>query len=285
MRVVANAYDADAETVTVKLPLGTEMARKDKETGKVIEPSPPWGIEVTDDGHGMTPGEAKRFYLEVGRDRRTHPDQGPQSREKQRAVMGRKGIGKLAPFGVCRVIEVVSSGGTATDKGYYTTHFLLEFDRIMTAGESMTNGARKSDRVPLQAGEHDGTYGGARGRRSACPRSSRKRVPEHDVFKRQLERRFTVAEDDFTVKVQDTRGQHGDFEIELFDFPIEPSTLIDLSTRPVPLDYGTELPVSGQIGMATVLIPQRGDGRGSHLRAGQDHRYYPRLRAAGRLHR
>jgi hypothetical protein len=135
--LVANSYDADAENVRVELPLGTELAKYDKDSGKAAEPDPPWTIQVTDDGHGMTPAEAKRFCLDVGRDRRLYPDQGPKSREKTRSVLGRKGIGKLAPFGVCRVIEILSSGGPSTKDGYYTTHFYLDFDRWRSRQETL----------------------------------------------------------------------------------------------------------------------------------------------------
>ena len=46
--------------------------------------------------------------------------------------MGRKGIGKLAPFGICKKIEVISSGGQLVPgKGYLTTHFFLDFDKIL----------------------------------------------------------------------------------------------------------------------------------------------------------
>ena len=51
--------------------------------------------------------------------------------------MGRKGIGKLAPFGICRLIEVISSGGPHVDgKGYLTTHFLLDYNKIVTTPTS-----------------------------------------------------------------------------------------------------------------------------------------------------
>jgi hypothetical protein len=248
--LVANSYDADAETVRIELPVGTALAKKNKETGEVEEPNPPWMIEVTDDGHGMTPTEAKRFYLEVGRDRRAHEEQGPRSREKERAVMGRKGIGKLAPFGVCRVIEIISSGGEQTDQGYYTTHFLLEYDRIMAAGREDDDAERSND-VPLEAGELDGTYRGQPGTTVRLSSFLPKRVPDYETFKRQLERRFALAAEDFSITVHDTRGQQEDFEVEPFDVPIEESTRIDLSQRPVPLEDGQELPVTGQIGMAT----------------------------------
>ena len=103
--LVANAYDADAERVDVCLPLASLLGNRDDDDldGEIIE--------VRDNGHGMDPGEADRHFLTVGQDRRTNPEQGALSRHKSRPVMGRKGIGKLAPFGICDRIEVLSSGG------------------------------------------------------------------------------------------------------------------------------------------------------------------------------
>src|SRR4051812_32615125 len=79
--LVANAWDADASEVLVRLPLGTELARKGEDHDHGYE------IEVIDNGHGMTPDEARRDYLHVGRDRREHPEQGGHSRERGRPVM------------------------------------------------------------------------------------------------------------------------------------------------------------------------------------------------------
>src|SRR5258708_6401825 len=138
--LVANSYDADAESVDVKLPLSTLLAIKDEE-GHVIDQG--YVIEIEDDGHGMTPKEAIDFYLEIGRDRRKHTGQGGKSRTKQRPVMGRKGIGKLAPFGICRRIEVISGGGEPKEQGYLVTHFFMDYDQIMTEGEGP---------VPLEVG-------------------------------------------------------------------------------------------------------------------------------------
>ncbi len=87
--LIANSYDADAETVTVRLPLNVAMATT--AGGEVKDKG--LSIEVVDDGHGMTPDEARSFYLKVGTDRRARTD-GALSREKKRPVMGRKGIGQ-----------------------------------------------------------------------------------------------------------------------------------------------------------------------------------------------
>jgi HSP90 family molecular chaperone len=126
--LIANAYDADAENVWVELPLSTVLADKNLTTGEPEDKG--YSIVVRDDGHGMTPDEARAFYLLVGRDRRA--TQGQRSRIKERPVMGRKGIGKLAPFGICKKIEVLSSGGDyVPGEGYLTTHFFMDFDRIL----------------------------------------------------------------------------------------------------------------------------------------------------------
>src|SRR5437773_3869140 len=60
--LIANSYDADATEVVVELPLGTELASKDPDTNGSIDK----GLEIVvrDNGHGMTPTEARDFYLQ-----------------------------------------------------------------------------------------------------------------------------------------------------------------------------------------------------------------------------
>lgn len=170
--LIANCYDADAEVVTVELPLGTELASKDPSTKQPQDKG--YEIVVRDDGHGMSPTEARAFYLKVGRDRRTHPEQGGTSRTKDRPVMGRKGIGKLAPFGICRQIEVLSAGGDEiAGKGYLTTHFFLDFDKIVTDDEKP---------VQLEVGEQDETYSAETGTTVRLTQFLSKRVPDSATF-------------------------------------------------------------------------------------------------------
>jgi hypothetical protein len=52
--LIANGYDADAETVTVRLPLNVQLASKSG--GQLRDLN--YVIDVEDDGHGMTPDEA-----------------------------------------------------------------------------------------------------------------------------------------------------------------------------------------------------------------------------------
>jgi hypothetical protein len=83
--LIANSYDADAENVRVKLPLGRYLATR-KADGTLDEKG--FVIEVIDDGHGMTPVEADTLFLRVGRDRRD--EQGETKRNGHAVMHGRE---------------------------------------------------------------------------------------------------------------------------------------------------------------------------------------------------
>lgn len=86
---VANAWDADAEKVAIR-----------------IDPDGKW-IEIADDGIGMSIEDMNDKYLRVGYRRRNEPDGGVTA--KKRPVMGRKGLGKLSLFSIADTIEVQSA--------------------------------------------------------------------------------------------------------------------------------------------------------------------------------
>ena len=93
---VANAWDADAETVDIK-----------------IDPNGNW-IEIVDDGIGMSVDDMNGKYLRVGYRRRDEDAEHGKTTAKGRPVMGRKGLGKLSLFSIANVIEVESArDGTA----------------------------------------------------------------------------------------------------------------------------------------------------------------------------
>ena len=279
--LVANAYDADAESVRVRLPLASllgtrqgtpghahqdanhglqssvgHMAIALGKTQDILETQEDYGhapdslaestndlIEVRDNGHGMDPAEADKHFLTVGQDRRINPRQGPLSRNKQRPVMGRKGIGKLAPFGICTRIEVISSGGVATPNGYLTSHFILDYNEIIQDTEESYYPER---------GAKDRTYSHDPGTTIRLSAFQRKRVPDQETFMRQLARRFGAQQSDFKIVVEDTRDPkvNPPTPVMSVDIPVVDSTRIELSTRPVLLDEGATLPVIGWIGMA-----------------------------------
>lgn len=238
--LIANCYDADATQVTVRLPLSTLLARKG--TGGAPEDAG-YVVEVVDDGHGMTPNEAIDFYLQVGRDRRTHPEQGKTSREKKRPVMGRKGIGKLAPFGICRLIEVISAGGPKTPQGFLVTHFTMDYDKIL---------ADTDQPVTFEPGSTDRTYAPTRGTTIRLKSFLPKRVPDAETFHRQLARRFVFARPDFAITVEDTRdpATNPPKKVDPMKVPLLEGTRVGVSGRPVVTDDGESLAVTGWLGLA-----------------------------------
>lgn len=268
--LVANAYDADATLVRVRLPIGRLLGR-DLGTGDEEDSGQeqlPFGevprtaaddeaglgaegetavedelIEVFDDGHGMNPGEADRNFLTVGQDRRTNPEQGATSRKFERKVMGRKGIGKLAPFGICSRIEVISAGGEETEDGFLTSHFVLDYGEIIQDTEMSYHPER---------GERDRTYSKSSGTTIRLSDFQRKRVPDKETFLRQLARRFGGHQTGFEIVVQDSQEAEDEpgTTVTSVSIPVVAKTRIDLGSRPVPTDSGKNLPVSGWIGMA-----------------------------------
>jgi hypothetical protein len=237
--LIANAYDADAEHVRVKLPLNRALATKTQEgidrKGYIVE--------VIDDGHGMTPAEAQEYYMEIGRDRREHDGQGKYTRKKNRAVMGRKGIGKLAPFGVCERMEVISAGGEETEDGYLVSHFKMDYDEIV---------ADTDEPIELEKGDKDGTYQDESGTTVRLKKFRRKRVPDKDTFHRQLASRFVFAETDFEITVEDIREDepHPSETVDPFSVDKVEETLIDLSERPIETESGETLHPDGWLAMA-----------------------------------
>jgi hypothetical protein len=239
--LVANGHDADAENVWIEVPLNTVLASKDPATGEPVDRG--YLIVVRDDGHGMTPAESKAYYLQVGRDRRLSVGQGNRSRIKNRPVMGRKGIGKLAPFGICKRIELISSGGElVAGRGYLTTHFYLDFDEILQDTD---------EEITLDAGELDRTYQDHSGTTVRLTMFLPKRVPAVEDFQRQLGIRFAFGDPDFKIHIRDTRQDPPqDYDVEEFKVDTHPETYLDVSQRPVRTAEGEELPVRGWVAMA-----------------------------------
>lgn len=244
--LIANSYDADAETVMVSVPLGTALARK-RDDGTIDDEG--YLLIVDDDGHGMDPDEAQKYFLSIGSDRRTRAEAGGKSRKKKRPVMGRKGIGKLAPFGICKRIEVRSAGGPLTDKGYQVSHFILDFDDIVRDEEGD---------VPVASGPDDKTWDKTTGTTVTLSDFLPKRVPARTIFERQVARRFALAKDDFTIVVANSRlngdgSKDNDFSIPKFQVEVNDATRIDVSSRPVEYS-GRLLPVTGWLAFGKQAI-------------------------------
>jgi hypothetical protein len=104
--LISNSYDAEAENVTIRL--------IDKGDKKII---------LEDDGHGMTFQEVNDKFLLIGRNRRNNEDS-QRSENNKRYVIGKKGLGKLAFFGIAEHIRV------ETIKDHKKTIFELDWKKI-----------------------------------------------------------------------------------------------------------------------------------------------------------
>jgi HSP90 family molecular chaperone len=104
--LVSNAYDAEANNVKIHL--------FDDGEKKII---------VEDDGHGMSFQEINSKFLLIGRNRRV-AGESQKSENGKRFVIGKKGLGKLAFFGIAEHIRV------ETIKNFKRSIFEMDWGKI-----------------------------------------------------------------------------------------------------------------------------------------------------------
>ena len=130
--LIANAYDAAASNVEICL------YDQDPQNMKIV---------IKDDGDGMSLYDVRTKFLVIGRKRRDDDEERENS--KQRKITGRKGLGKLALFGIGKNIEIETAVITEKSK----TIFSLDWDEIITeeSGEYRIN-ARTEKKGSLENG-------------------------------------------------------------------------------------------------------------------------------------
>ena len=107
--LIANSYDASAENVKI-------CFNENANTREII---------IEDDGDGMNFDEINDDFLVIGRKRREFDRK--RVNEKGRMITGKKGLGKLALFGIGKRIEIT----TSTDKDDYETVFVMDWEELM----------------------------------------------------------------------------------------------------------------------------------------------------------
>lgn len=240
--LVSNSYDADARKVTIKAPMGEFLATKNNNQLQ----DKGYTIEVSDNGIGMTPEEVNNFYLRVGAERRTDSLRGDESRDLKRKVMGRKGVGKLAPFGICERIEILTSGGQLingkdengnTTKGYLTAHLILDRTQILQDTEFA---------YEPQVGNLDEIVRAKTGTILKLTMFSKRKVPEIDLLSRQLAQRFGIASSDWEINLIDSNKTDTDpeFSRKIGSFDVEKMENTEIQFKPnkeAVIDNGTVL--------------------------------------------
>jgi hypothetical protein len=180
--MVANGWDADAKTVDVCLP------------PKLVDAAE---LVIQDDGEGMTFEAVQDRYLAVGYNRRG--DDPGTTTEQGRPLMGRKGIGKFAGFGIADRMTI----DTVSKETGERTRFSLDFERLR--GDSNEYVDESPTDIPevewWKAGDHDRPTG----TRIELTRLKLKQRPSPKRTRRSLARRFLLLEEvaEFTIKVDD----------------------------------------------------------------------------------
>lgn len=157
---VANAHDADAQWVNVsfdadaiKLARDTlkaqhefNKAKAKKEGAAFVEPlaeqilGDDIQIIIQDNGVGMSREDLESKFLVIGRRRRRGMAMNART-DGGRIIMGRKGLGKLAGFGIAHVIEVTSKVATET----HATRITLDLDTLLNSGHPPEEGNQAGD--------------------------------------------------------------------------------------------------------------------------------------------
>jgi hypothetical protein len=173
---VANAWDADSDEVLINIQNDT--------------------ISIRDKGIGMTFQQCQDYFLTVGRDRRKATGKETTER-KGRPVLGRKGIGKFAGFGIAKIIQIIS---VSEETGEYTD-FEMDIEKILECDSQNQNNKLitvNEYRYPEKSNRNNsGTCVILKGINTS--------IININDFKHELSRRFLLSQtyDDFAILVNE----------------------------------------------------------------------------------
>ena len=248
--LIANSWDADATRVDVSIPLDTPITRE-------------LCVEVLDDGIGMSFEELNDSYLVVGLDRRlTGRSRSPNGRH----VMGRKGIGKLAGFGIAKTMRI------ETKKGGHLTVFEMDFDEMASADQFI----EPYKPTVLHDGPDDELIIPHRtGTRVVLRDLEIRNAVNSDRFRLSMSRRFSILSGQFEVAINDHELTRHEL-VTQFRFP--PANLtaehlpgfgtvkwwIGFTEKPIPQEEarGVAVMVRGKLAQAPFFFDQTGGTQG-----------------------
>lgn len=204
--MVSNAWDADAEKVEITLPAAISTAAE---------------IVVHDNGRGMTFADCQTRFLNIGYDRRGGAPVSV-SEEKKRPVLGRKGIGKFAGFGIAEVIRVDTIAKATGER----TVFELNLSKLR--GDKYIEGSTDIEVIGSSGPSEE--MRALSGTTITLKSLALKKAQNADQFSRSMSRRFLLAQraSDFVVLVNGNPiPADSDLEDVEFEFPknYEPSEL------------------------------------------------------------
>lgn len=175
--MISNAYDADATIVDIKI--------QDSQENKTII--------ISDDGCGMSFEEINKSFLVIGKNRRKSDPTSIGLTAKGRKVTGRKGLGKLAIFGIATHIEI------KTIKDGLLNIFSMDLKDIL---DESNNGIYKPNIIKYNE-ETDRASG------TQIVLSGIKRKNQIDIFelKASISKRFAFNVPDFNINISNESGE------------------------------------------------------------------------------
>jgi len=178
--LVANAWDADAKHVRVSLPKKLDAEAE---------------ILIKDDGTGMTFEDCQNFYLNVGWGRRAdNPD---QTSPGGRPILGRKGIGKFAGFGIAKLVRITTVSERTGEKTVFEMNLQKLRGEKYVEQDPASIEAEHLSASPSRVKDHGSTI---------CLRDlNLSRLISPNQFSKSMARRFLLHENqaDFKVSIND----------------------------------------------------------------------------------
>lgn len=203
--LIKNAYDANAKEVNITIPFGVPW-----EAGSTIE--------VKDDGHGMSFSDCDDKYLVIGRDRREAEGDIVLGNPNRRPI-GRKGIGKLAGFGIADtvIVKTVANGKRTIFKMVY--HDIEK----LNLGEEYHPTVVEAD---TPTSEESGTT-------VTLQNIKLQRAISEEDFRYSMARRFSLITGDFAIKVNKKSIRRDEVALQ-FRFPEKSKGKDSLITETIP---------------------------------------------------
>jgi hypothetical protein len=188
--LIKNAYDANATKVEIAIPFDESWA-------------PSSFIKVKDNGNGMSFADCDSKYLVVGRDRRKEEGDRVEGNPNRRPI-GRKGIGKLAGFGIADVIVIRSV------KDGKRSQFEMNYEDIerLNLGEPYNPRVIEAD---VKTNEPSGTT-------VTLKAIKLQRVLNEDEFRYSMAKRFALLSGGFSIVVNGRPLQRDEISLQ-FRFP------------------------------------------------------------------
>ena len=209
--LISNSWDADSHNVEINIDY-TDMV-----------------ITVTDDGNGMSANELNNNFLTIARNRRLSDStkDGVSGLSKSgRKVTGKKGLGKLALFGIANTVIVDSIQNRKKNS------FMLNYDAIQESSSNIYH--PQTICYEEETLEPDGT-------KITIQDITLKSLTPIDTLYESLSKRFNkYSREDFLVKIISEKGKVRELDESVFINSIRPKSEDIEFTFEFPKDFSNE---------------------------------------------